>query len=124
MVGEGRVSINSLGGNSRHFCGKSMGLEIRVVQYSLGLPGSSSHRNGTDAEVWSGGVSVPDLSGDCLGPYARGFGISSDLGGVKRGSSSASDSISLSKCLYLVTCLCFKGCDLFVLGRQWGKETR
>jgi hypothetical protein len=43
---------------------------------------------------------------------------------VKRGSSSASDSISLSKCLYLVTCLCFKGCDLFVLGRQWGKETR
>ena len=103
MVGEGRVSINSLGGSSRHFCGKSMGLEIRVGQYSLGLPGSSSHRNGTDAEEWSGGVSVPDLSGDCLGPYASGFGISSNLGGVKLGSSSASGAIALSKCLYLLS---------------------
>lgn len=86
------VSINSLGGNSRDFCGKLMALGTRAV-LSQGLPGSSSHRNGTEAEVWSGGVSVPDLSGDCK--CACGFGISSSLGGMKIGSSSASDAMSL-----------------------------
>lgn len=135
-MGEGSlvmlVSINSLGGNSRDFCGKLMALGTRAV-LSQGLPGSSSHRNGTEAEVWSGGVSVPDLSGDCK--CACGFGISSSLGGVKIGSSSASDAMSLVYTLSQNASISSKSapyeevvCALrdlaFVLGRQQGKETR
>lgn len=53
-------SSNSLGGRSKHL-GSVMAEEkgIRLVQ-GLGFPGSSSHRNGTEAEVYSGGVSMPE----------------------------------------------------------------
>ncbi|CAL5331839.1 unnamed protein product [Camellia sinensis] len=40
---------------------------VVVVVEGRGLPGSSSHRKGTVAEVWSGGVSIPECSGDCRG---------------------------------------------------------
>lgn len=36
------------------------------VVHGLGFPGSSSQRNGTEAETCNGGVDVPDLSGDCM----------------------------------------------------------
>lgn len=37
----------------------------RAVQ-GLGFPGSSSQRNGTAAELWNGGVSMPEGSVDCI----------------------------------------------------------
>lgn len=88
MVGDGsRISDNSLGGSSKHFGVKSMGLEnVRAVQ-GLGLPGCSSQRNGTETEEWSGGVSIPGRSGDC-----KGGGIeNSGSFGVELDSGSASD---------------------------------
>lgn len=37
---------------------------VVVVVQVLGLPGSSSHLNGTEAEVWSGeGITIPGGSG-------------------------------------------------------------
>lgn len=72
MVGEGVFVIllgskNSLGGRSKHL-GDSVvvlvGRVMRAVQ-GLGFPGSSSHLNGTEAEVYRGGVSIPECSGDC-----------------------------------------------------------
>lgn len=77
----------SLGGNSKDF---GLGIVMRVV-HGLGLPGSSSHRNGTEAEVWSGGVSIPDGSGEGLGEIENRGSF-----GVELGSDSASDPITLS----------------------------
>lgn len=58
-------TIASLGGSSRHLLTVVVWwveARMRSVQ-GRGLPGSSSHRKGTEAEVWSGGVNIPDGSG-------------------------------------------------------------
>lgn len=78
MVGEGVLVISlecsngwSLGGSSRHlWCGRV----TRAVQ-GRGFPGSSSQRNGTEAEVWWGGVERPGGFGDSLGDNMRSFGV-------------------------------------------------
>ncbi|KAI3719549.1 hypothetical protein L6452_20451 [Arctium lappa] len=51
--------------------------------HGRGLPGCSSHRKGTEAEVWRGGVKVPDGSWRCGGMEKSG----------SLGMESASDSI-------------------------------
>lgn len=88
-MGDGNLVSNiSLGGSSKHFGVKSAGLErvaIRAVQ-GLGLPGSSSHRNGTEAEEWSGGVSIPGRSGEFMGGIENSGSF-----GVELNSGSASD---------------------------------
>lgn len=62
MVGEGNfVSKSNLGGSSKHLAVRL----VRAVQ-GLGLPGSSSQRNGTEADEWSGGVCIPEGSVDCI----------------------------------------------------------
>ena len=67
-----------------------MGLESARAVQGLGLPGSSSQRNGTETEEWSGGVSIPGRSGDC-----KGGGIeNSGSFGVELDSGSASDPMS------------------------------
>ena len=73
------VSKSSLGGSSKHLGEKSETKFVRVVQ-GLGLPGCSSQRNGTEAEVWSGGVSIPEGSGDCLGWIENSGSFSVELG--------------------------------------------
>lgn len=55
----------SLGGGSRQRALLDLERATRAVQ-GRGLPGSSSHRNGTEAVVWSGGVWVPEGSGSCM----------------------------------------------------------
>lgn len=71
MVGEGVLVINleysvgcSLGGSSKHFLWVGT---VTMAVHGRGFPGSCSHRNGTEAEVWSGGVERPDGSGDSFG---------------------------------------------------------
>lgn len=60
-------SKKSLGGRSKHLGDSAVGAVGRVMRavQGLGLPGSSSHLNGTEAEAYKGGVSVPECSGDC-----------------------------------------------------------
>jgi len=50
------ASFNNLGGSSKHLA--NLGLDW-VAQEGLGLPGASSHLNGTEANVWIGGVNIP-----------------------------------------------------------------
>lgn len=59
-------SKNSLGGRSKHLGYSRPVLAARVMRVvqGLGFPGSSSHLKGTEAEVCSGGVSMPERSGD------------------------------------------------------------
>ena len=97
MLGEGNlVSNNSLGGSSKHFGAKSRVVNlVRVVQ-GLGLPGSSSQRKGTEAKVWSGGVSIPEGSGDCMVWIENNGSF-----GVKLGSGSTSLPMTLSLSLSL-----------------------
>lgn len=59
------VSDSSLGGSSKHLVTKTSVTVARVVQ-GLDLPGSSSQRNETKAELWSGGVSMPKGFVDCI----------------------------------------------------------
>lgn len=94
-MGEGVLVISleysvccSLGGSSKHLV-VGMGRVMRAVQ-GRGLPGSSSQRNGTETEVWSGGVSIPEGLGDSLG----GTEDSESLG-VEIASVSASDPMTL-----------------------------
>lgn len=68
----------------------------------LGLPGSSSHRNGTEAEVWSGGVSIPDGKEGSLGGIVKNNGSL----GLEFGSASASESISVSVSILCVLSVC------------------
>lgn len=77
-MGEG---TNNLGGSSKQHLLLSVGLEkvTRALQ-SLGFPGSCSQRNGTEAEVCSGGVSIPGLSGDCICISIAGIEKSGSLG--------------------------------------------
>nr|GLL35583.1 hypothetical protein Itr_chr09CG12540 [Ipomoea trifida] len=46
--------------------GTDGGRAMRSVQ-GRGFPGCSSQRKGTETAVWSGGVSIPGCSGDCMG---------------------------------------------------------
>ena len=71
MVGEGVLVISlecsvgwSLGGRSRHLLW--VGRVIKAV-HGRGFPGSCSQRNGTEAEVWRGGVERPDGSAESFG---------------------------------------------------------
>lgn len=67
--------MNSLGGRSKHLgSALELGKIMRAVQ-GLGLPGSSSHWNGTDAGVCSGGVSVPECLGEPVAGNCRIFGV-------------------------------------------------
>jgi len=59
------ISDSSLGGSSKHLVTKTLVTVARAVQ-GLGLPGSSSQRNGTKAKLWSGGVSMPEGSIECI----------------------------------------------------------
>lgn len=61
-------SMYSLGGSSKNLGSiVSMGLDgEKRIEQGRGFPGSSSHLNGTDAKVCSGGVSAPGCSGDCM----------------------------------------------------------
>lgn len=108
MVGEGilemlMASTCNLGGNSKHF-GVSLGMGFEKLTMSvqgLGFPGSSSHPNGTDAEVWRGGVSIPGLSGECIG------------GGLNSGSLGillSASQLSIVAPLFLSLPLCFWLC--------------
>ena len=68
-------SSSNLGGSSKHF---GVGFEkLTISVQGLGFPGSSSQPNGTEAEVKSGGVFIPGLSGECIvGGFNKGsFGI-------------------------------------------------
>ena len=76
-MGEGilviMASVKSLGGNSKHLLVVVSVVLLVIVSvvvravHGLGLPGSSSHLNGTEAVVvWSGGVSIPGCCGDCI----------------------------------------------------------
>lgn len=109
MVGEGSfVSHSNLGGSSKHFVAKSLTL-ARAVQ-GLGFPGSSSHRNGTDAdELWSGGVSIPEGSVECISD--SGAEKSGSLGVKLLNGSAAvlpiSDSLSLPLSVYVCGCFAF-----------------
>lgn len=51
---------------------------LRELKQNLGLPGSSSHRNGTETEEKIGGVSIPERSGDSIAVIASNgsFGTS------------------------------------------------
>lgn len=73
-------------------------MAVVMVVEGRGLPGSSSHRKGTVAEDWSGGVSIPECSGDCRGggmvKKSGSFGV--ELASSSLFSSSALDPISLS----------------------------
>ncbi|KAF7826202.1 uncharacterized protein G2W53_017366 [Senna tora] len=81
-VGESNLvrlaSKSNLGGKSKDFGGKTEEAKgTRSVQ-GLGFPGSSSQRNGTEAMVWRGGVTLPERSGDGIGGTEKdkgSFGI-------------------------------------------------
>ena len=66
--------IISLGGRS-----KDLGWDLLVVVQGLGLPGSSSHLNGTEAEVWSGdGTTILGGSGRIEKSGSLGVQLGSD----------------------------------------------
>lgn len=89
MVGEGTLvilaSVSSLGGSSKHLAAV-LGLDELVAQ-ARGLPGASSQWNGTEAEAWIGGVSMPGGSEGLLGSEYR------ESLGVDFGAASTSDPI-------------------------------
>jgi hypothetical protein len=98
VVGEGSLVsdvVSSLGGSSKHLVAKTSVTVARAVQ-GLGLPGSSSQRNGTEAELWSGGVSMPEGSVDCISGTEKSGSF-----GVKLPTASAWLPISLSLSLSL-----------------------
>jgi hypothetical protein len=80
---------SSRGGSSKHFVAKSLMLARAV--HGLGLPGSSSQRNGTAAELWNGGVSMPEGSVDCISGTEKSGSL-----GVKLPAGSAALPISRS----------------------------
>lgn len=75
------ASHNILGGNSKHLAVLDLGCTWLVAK-GLGLPGASSHWNGTEAKVWIGGVNIP--AGDSCGLLGResneslGVGVGSE----------------------------------------------
>lgn len=79
---------------------------MRAVQ-GRGLPGSSSQWNGTEAEVWSGGVSMPEGSGDSMGGTENRGSLGVELALVF----SASDPITL----FLCVCFFLEG----IKEREW-----
>lgn len=94
-MGEGIfVSKSNLGGSSKHLV-----VSLVSVVQGLGLPGSCSQRNGTEAEEWSGGVCIPEGSVDCImGGTERSGSFRMELAS---GSTSPVVPISLSLSLYL-----------------------
>ena len=93
---------NNLGGSSKDLAHLGLELDSVVVfVHGLGLPGASSHWNGTEAWIRGGGVNVPVGSGGLLGNEKR------ESLGVEFASQSASDPIdflssSMSKALSFV----------------------
>lgn len=60
----------------------------------LGFPGSSSHRKGTEAEVWCGGDGRLEGFGDSFGEGDKMSSLGVEL---------ASDTITLCVCVFLST---------------------
>lgn len=68
---------------------------IKAVQ-GLGFPGSSSHRNGTEAEFWWGGVHRPE-------GFADNFGEGDNMNnlGLELASSDAITLCGVCVCVYI-----------------------
>lgn len=78
-MGEGILITISLGGRSKDLGWDPLVVVVVVVQ-GLGLPGSSSHLNGTEAEVWSGeGTTIPGGSGGIEKSGSLGVELGSDF---------------------------------------------
>jgi hypothetical protein len=67
VVGEDSFVFDSrLRGSSKQYLVTKTSVTVARAVQGLGLPGSSSQRNGTKAELWSGGVSMSEGSVDCI----------------------------------------------------------
>jgi hypothetical protein len=66
------LSLNNsnLGGSSKDLALLCLGLGS-AVEHGRGLPGASSHWNGTEAVTWGGGVSIPLGLGGLVGNENR-----------------------------------------------------
>lgn len=82
VVGEGilvilTASVISLGGRSRDLAIFDLHDGVAAAPAMVrGFPGASSHWNGIEAKVWSGGVNKPGGSGVLVGSeYKQSFGV-------------------------------------------------